>query len=118
MDGTFSGKRNTQDDRGHDHVLIRTRLAWSPTRGEYVTERYFIREWPKSEEDASDLPAANERPSRETGKSSRLLYLLSTQNATLLTTCGHVVPFGQSSSRTLGLPKEAIEEIVSRVERP
>lgn len=37
-----------QDDDDHDLVALRTQFSWSKTKGEYVTERRFLREWPAS----------------------------------------------------------------------
>jgi putative ATP-dependent endonuclease of the OLD family len=50
------GNGIAQDDSGNDLVIIRARLAWSPTRSEYVPERYFLREWLDTEEAAKDAP--------------------------------------------------------------
>ncbi len=37
-----------QDDQEQDFAAIRTQFAWSALKGEYVTERKFLREWPVS----------------------------------------------------------------------
>jgi putative ATP-dependent endonuclease of the OLD family len=39
------GNGVTQDDADRDVVFIRTELKWSATKGEYVTERRFYRDW-------------------------------------------------------------------------
>src|SRR5262245_15367006 len=44
------GNGIAQDDRGNDLVIIRSRLAWVPSRGEYVSERHFLREWLEDED--------------------------------------------------------------------
>lgn len=35
----------TDDSDFHEFTPIRTALVWSPTRGEYVLERHFLKEW-------------------------------------------------------------------------
>lgn len=50
------GNGISQDDRGHDHVLLRAKLSWSPTKGEYVAERQFLKEWVPNIDDAQDAP--------------------------------------------------------------
>jgi putative ATP-dependent endonuclease of OLD family len=41
-----------QDDQEQDFAAIRTQFAWSALKGEYTTERKFLREWPASIADA------------------------------------------------------------------
>ena len=41
-----------QDDQEHDFAAIRTQFAWSALKGEYITERKFLREWPDNIADA------------------------------------------------------------------
>lgn len=53
------GNGIAQNDDGNDIVIIRARLAWAPSRGEYVTERYFLREWLDTEDAARDAPRMN-----------------------------------------------------------
>jgi putative ATP-dependent endonuclease of OLD family len=39
------GNGVVQDDDGNDLVAIRTQLKWNTVKGEYVTDRRFLREW-------------------------------------------------------------------------
>lgn len=103
------GNGISQDELGHDHVIIRTRLAWSPTRGEYVAERYFLREWPETEEDAADAPRMNATLGNQHTEPLALFALDAKRD---------VVDDLRSRSSLWaklvsdpGLPKEAIEEI-------
>lgn len=41
-----------QDDQEQDFAAIRTQFSWSPSKGEYTTERKFLREWPAKLADA------------------------------------------------------------------
>lgn len=50
------GNGITQDDRGDDLVIIRTRLAWTAAKREYSVDRHFLREWLATEEEAKDAP--------------------------------------------------------------
>lgn len=42
------GNGVVQDDDGRDLVALRTSFAWSKAKGEYVTERRFLKEWPET----------------------------------------------------------------------
>jgi putative ATP-dependent endonuclease of OLD family len=44
-----------QDDQDRDFAAIRTQFVWSASKGEYVTDRKFLREWPV---DIADAPRA------------------------------------------------------------
>jgi len=46
------GNAIQQDDSDSDFVAIRTQYAWSELKGEYQTERKFLREWPEALADA------------------------------------------------------------------
>lgn len=50
------GSGIAQDDAGNDLVIIRARLAWVPSRAEFVVDRHFLREWVATEDDAQDAP--------------------------------------------------------------
>jgi putative ATP-dependent endonuclease of the OLD family len=41
-----------QDDQDRDFAAIRTQFVWSPSKGEYLAERKFLREWPPNIADA------------------------------------------------------------------
>lgn len=53
------GNGISQDDRGHDHVIIRVKLLWSPTKADYVVDRCFLREWIGNVDQAKDAPVMN-----------------------------------------------------------
>jgi putative ATP-dependent endonuclease of the OLD family len=42
------GNGVAQDDEDKDFVAIRTQMKWDVTRGEYVTERKFLADWPQN----------------------------------------------------------------------
>nr|VFJ42843.1 MAG: putative ATP-dependent endonuclease of the OLD family [Candidatus Kentron sp. DK] len=39
----------TQDEKGNDLLALRTRMSWNPGKGEYLTERKFLGNWPDSD---------------------------------------------------------------------
>jgi putative ATP-dependent endonuclease of OLD family len=45
-----------QDDEDHDFVAIRTKYAWSASKGEYVAERKFLKSWPATIADMEKAP--------------------------------------------------------------
>jgi putative ATP-dependent endonuclease of the OLD family len=47
-----------QDDDDHDFVAIRTKYAWSASKGEYVAERKFLKQWPATITDMEKTPYA------------------------------------------------------------
>ena len=50
------GNGISQDDHSHDQVILRAKLAWSATKGEYVVERQFLKEWVQDIDRAKDAP--------------------------------------------------------------
>ena len=53
------GSGIARDSEDNDFVALRTQLKWSPGKGEYVTERRFLSEWPDA--DALENAAVNEK---------------------------------------------------------
>lgn len=51
-----------QDDDDHDFVAIRTKYAWSASKGEYVAERKFLKQWPTTIADMEKTPYAEKVP--------------------------------------------------------
>ncbi len=48
-----------QDDHDCDHVIVRTKLAWSAAKCEYIVERQFLKEWIADTDEAKDAPKAS-----------------------------------------------------------
>lgn len=66
-----------QDDLERDIVVIRTQYAWSPSKGEYITERKFLREWVENIADAPSAPPAEKVGSVTVAHTTPIaLYLL------------------------------------------
>lgn len=66
-----------QDDNDHDYAAIRTQFAWSVSKGEYLTERKFLREWPDSIADALKAALSEKVPPVTVSQSTPIsLYLL------------------------------------------
>jgi putative ATP-dependent endonuclease of OLD family len=53
------GNGISQDDNGHDQVIMRTKLSWAAAKADYVADRYFVREWMKTEDEAQNAPKMN-----------------------------------------------------------
>lgn len=66
-----------QDDQDRDFAAIRTQFVWSVPKGEYVTERKFLREWPADIADAPRAAQVERIPPVTIGQSAPVsLYLL------------------------------------------
>ena len=66
-----------QDDDDRDFAAIRTHFAWSETKGEYQTERRFLRDWPQALADAPRAAAAERVPAVSVNHTTPIaLYLL------------------------------------------
>jgi len=66
-----------EDDLERDFVAIRSQYVWSASKGEYVTERKFLREWVASILDAPAAPPVEKAGSVTIAHSTTIaLYLL------------------------------------------
>jgi len=66
-----------QDDSDRDFAAIRTVYSWSASKGDYVTERKFLQEWPAALADARGARLVERIPAVTIGQSSPIsLYLL------------------------------------------
>ncbi|HEX3151377.1 MAG TPA: AAA family ATPase [Gemmataceae bacterium] len=66
-----------QDDQERDFAAIRTQFAWSPAKGEYLTERKFLREWTGELADAPRASLVERIPPVTISQSTPVsLYLL------------------------------------------
>jgi putative ATP-dependent endonuclease of OLD family len=50
------GNGISQDDNGHDQVIMRTKLSWVASKSDYVADRHFLREWMNNEDDVPNAP--------------------------------------------------------------
>ncbi len=66
-----------QDDNDQDFAAIRTQFVWSVSKGEYLTERKFLREWPEKLADAPKAALSEKVPPVTVAQSTPIsLYLL------------------------------------------
>lgn len=66
-----------QDDSDRDFVAIRTQFAWAEGKGEYLTERKFLREWPDTIAETPRAAAAERVPAVSVNHTTPIgLYLL------------------------------------------
>jgi len=66
-----------QDDQDRDFAAIRTQFVWSVSKGEYVTERKFLREWPANIADSPRAAQVERIPPVTVAQSTPIsLYLL------------------------------------------
>lgn len=66
-----------QDDQDRDFAAIRTLYSWSASKGDYVTERRFLQEWPENLADAPEARLVERIPAVAINQSAPIsLYLL------------------------------------------
>jgi hypothetical protein len=75
--GELWGTGIQQDDQDRDFAAIRTQFVWAVSKGEYVTERKFLLEWPVNISDASRAAQVERIPPVSVVQSTPIsLYLL------------------------------------------
>ncbi len=53
------GTNVSQDAEDNDFLAFRTQLAWAASRAEYVAERFFLKDWPATDEIETATKGAN-----------------------------------------------------------
>jgi putative ATP-dependent endonuclease of the OLD family len=103
------GNGIAQDDRGHDQIIIRTKLSWTISKGEYVAERHFLREWSATEDEAAAAPKMT-APLASQHIEPLALFALDAKRDVVDDLRSRSSLWAKLVSDP-GLPKEAIEEI-------